>query len=274
MAREESESNEGIGAPLMRASGAERNVAAMKRALYDRIGVGYAMRRRPDARIAAQIDAALGSCHRVLNVGAGAGSYEPPNRFVVAVEPSAAMIGQRAAAAAPVVQASASRLPFQDQSFDAALAVLTVHHWPQRERGLAEMRRVARERVVIFTWDPQHADFWLLEQYFPEILEMDRLAFPSMREIETAVGPATAHVVAVPADCSDGFLGAYWQRPAHYLDAQTRAAISAFSKFDPTAGLSRLRRDLDDGTWLDQHGALHELRELDIGYRLVIAQCA
>jgi SAM-dependent methyltransferase len=246
----------------------------MNRALYDRIGVGYAARRCPDPRIAARIDAALGSCHRVLNVGAGAGSYEPPNRFVVAVEPSAEMLRQRPAAAAQAVQASASRLPFQDESFDAALAVLTVHHWPHREQGLAEMRRVARERVVIFTWDPHHAGFWLVQEYFPEILEMDRPAFPSMREIETAIGPATAYAVAVPADCSDGFLGAYWQRPAHYLEAQTRAAISVFAKFDPTAGLSRLRRDLDDGTWLDRHGALQGLRELDIGYRLVVAQCA
>lgn len=245
----------------------------MSRALYDRIGVGYATRRCPDPRIAGRIDAALGSCHSVLNVGAGAGSYEPANRLVIAVEPSGEMIRQRAAGAAQAVQASASRLPFRDQSFDAALAVLTIHHWPRRDQGLAELRRVARERVVIFTWDPEHPGFWLVQQYFPEILKMDRPAFPSLREIEMAIGPATVHAVPVPADCSDGFLGAYWRRPAQYLDSHVRGAVSVFSKFDSTAGLSRLRRDLEDGTWFAQHGALQDLQELDVGYRLVVARC-
>lgn len=246
----------------------------MNQALYDSIGVGYATRRRPDPRVAARIDAALGSSHSVLNVGAGTGSYEPANRFVVAVEPSREMIRQRPSGAAQAVQASASELPFRDQSFDAALAVLTVHHWPRREQGLAELRRVARDRVVIFTWDPEHPGFWLVQQYFPEILEMDRPAFPSLREIEMAIGPATAHAVPVPADCIDGFLGAYWRRPAQYLDSHVRGAISVFSKFDSAAGLSRLRRDLEDGTWLAQHRALQDLQELDIGYRLVVARCA
>jgi SAM-dependent methyltransferase len=184
------------------------------------------------------------------------------------------MIRQRPVKAAPVVQATASRLPFRDQSFDAALAVLSVHHWPHREQGLAEMRRVARERVVIFTWDPEHADFWLVQQYFPEILAIDRPAFPSMQEIERFIGPAVSSAVPIPADCSDGFLGAYWQRPAQYLDAHVRLAISSFSKFDSGAGVSRLRRDLDDGTWLSKNATLQNLRELDIGYRLVVAECA
>ncbi len=244
----------------------------MTDALYDRIGIQYSTRRRPDPRIEARIDAALGRCNRVVNVGAGAGSYEPANRSVIAVEPSVEMIRQRLPGAAPVVQASASQLPFHDQSFDAALAVLTVHHWPHREQGLAEMRRVARELVVILTWDPEHSGFWLVQQYFPEILEMDRPAFPSLREIESIIGPAVSTVVPVPADCLDGFLGAYWKRPAQYLDAQVRAAISVFSKLDSADGLSRLRRDLDDGTWLSRNGALQELQELDVGYRLVVAR--
>jgi len=246
----------------------------MTDALYDQIGIRYARRRKPDPRIEARIDAALGSCDRVLNVGAGAGSYEPANRFVIAVEPSVEMIRQRPPGAAPVVQASANQLPFQDQSFDAALAVLTVHHWPHREQGLAEMRRVARELVVILTWDPEHSGFWLVQQYFPEILEMDRPAFPSLREIESIIGPAISSVLPVPADCRDGFLGAYWQRPAQYLDAQVRAAISVFSKLDSADALSRLQRDLEDGTWLARNGELQELTELDVGYRLVVANCA
>lgn len=246
----------------------------MTGALYDRIGLRYATRRKPDPRIEARIDAALGQCNRVLNVGAGTGSYEPANRSVVAVEPSIEMIRQRPPGAAPVVQASASNLPFHDQSFDAALAVLTVHHWPRREQGLAEMRRVARELVVILTWDPGHPGFWLVQQYFPEILEMDRLVFPTLHEVESIIGPAVSSVVPVPADCIDGFLGAYWKRPAQYLEAPVRAAISVFSRLDCSEGLSRLRRDLDDGTWLSRNGALQELQELDVGYRLVVAQCA
>jgi SAM-dependent methyltransferase len=246
----------------------------MATALYDQIGLRYATRRKADPRIAARIDAALGRCDRVLNVGAGAGSYEPVDRFVMAVEPSIEMIRQRPPGAAPVVQATASRLPFRDQSFDAALAVLTVHHWRRREQGLAEMRRVARQRVVIFTWDPEHPGFWLVQRYFPGILEMDRRIFPSLREIESIIGPAVSNVIPVPADCVDGFLGAYWRRPAQYLDAQVRAAISVFSMLDTAEGLSRLRRDLDDGTWLSNNGVLQDLQELDVGYRLVVAECA
>lgn len=242
-------------------------------ALYDRIGAGYAKLRRPDPRLAGRIDAALGACACVLNVGAGAGSYEPSKRHVIAVEPSFEMIRQRPRASAPVVQAAAERLPFHDRSFDAALAILTVHHWQHRKAGLAEMRRVARERAVIFTWDPEHVGFWLVQQYFPEILASDRRAFPTLREIEAAIGPAVAGVAPIPADCVDGFLGAYWQRPEQYLDAKVRAAISTFSKFDASAGLARLRRDLDDGAWHAKNGALGALTELDVGYRLVVAQC-
>jgi len=243
----------------------------MTGALYDRIGVGYAGRRRPDERIARQIREALGRCQRVLNVGAGAGSYEPTDRFVVAVEPSEEMIRQRPRAAAQAIQASAGALPFRDRVFDAALAILTVHHWPDREHGLAEMQRVSRERVVILTWDPEHSAFWLIRDYFPEILERDRVAFPSIGEIEQAIGPAEVHVVPIAADCADGFLGAYWRRPAEYLDPQARSAISAFARFDATTGLARLRRDLDDGSWLDRNRGLEGLSALDVGYRLIIA---
>lgn len=245
----------------------------MTGALYDQIGIRYATRRRPDPRIAAQIYAALGSCDRILNVGAGTGSYEPANRFVIAVEPSTEMIRQRPRGAAPVVQAAAGRLPFQDRSFDAALAILTVHHWASREQGLTELRRVARERVVILTWDPGHSGFWLVQQYFPEILEMDRPAFPSLREIEAIVGPVVSSVVPVPVDCCDGFLGAYWQRPEKYLDPQVRGAISVFSKLDAADGLARLRQDLDSGAWLVKNRDLQALKDLDVGYRLVVARC-
>ena len=244
----------------------------MRGALYDQIGVGYSEYRRPDERIARRIDSALGQCRSVLNVGAGAGSYEPSTRFVVAVEPSAEMIGQRARNAAPSIRATADRLPFPDRSFDAVLAILTIHHWKNRDRGLAEMRRVARDRVVIFTWDPEHPGFWLVQDYLPEILERDRPSFPSLREIEETIGPAKVETLCVPADCSDGFLGAYWRRPEAYLDARARAAISIFSKVDSADGIARLRRDLQDGTWRRRYGALLSLPELDTGYRLVVAR--
>jgi SAM-dependent methyltransferase len=245
----------------------------MSQALYDRIGVGYSQYRRPDERIAKRIDDALGQARSVLNVGAGAGSYEPNNRFVVAVEPSAEMIRQRPGNAAQAVRASAERLPFPDRSFDAVLAILTIHHWPNRDQGLAEMRRVARDRVVILTWDPEHRGFWLLEDYLPAFPEIDRLNFPSLREIEAALGPADVQTLHVPADCCDGFLGAYWRRPEAYLDAGVRAAISTFSKVDTAAGIARLRRDLEDGTWRSRYGALLSLSDLDVGYRLVVARC-
>ena len=245
----------------------------MSQALYDRIGVGYSEYRRPDTRIARRIDSALGESRSVLNVGAGAGSYEPDDRFVVAVEPSAEMIRQRSRIAAHAIQASADCLPFQDHAFDAALAVLTIHHWSHRDQGLAEMRRVAHDRVIIFTRDPEHPGFWLVQDYLPEILAIDRPSFPLLRDIEKVIGRSEIIALPIPADCSDGFLGAYWRRPAAYLDARARGAISTFSKIDSAVGIARLRRDLEDGTWGDRYGALLSLPELDIGYRLVISRC-
>jgi SAM-dependent methyltransferase len=237
--------------------------------LYDTIGVGYRNFRRPDPRIAAAILRALGDARTVVNVGAGTGSYEPPDRQVVAVEPALTMIRQRPGGSAPVVQASASSLPFRDGAFAGALAVLTIHHWPDRARGLAELARVARDRVVVLTWDTA-AEFWLVHDYFPELLEIDRTIFPSMAELERALGPLAVTPLPIPHDCADGFLGAYWRRPHAYLDAAVRGAISTFTKLaDPEPGLARLRRDLDDGTWHRRHADLLERAELDIGYRLV-----
>jgi SAM-dependent methyltransferase len=240
--------------------------------LYDAIGVDYGHHRRPDPRIAAAITDALGAADSVLNVGAGAGSYEPSDRAVVAVEPSLAMIRQRRAGSAPVVQASATHLPFRDAAFAASLAVLTVHHWPDRARGLAELARVARQRVVILTWDPAYSSFWLVDDYFPEIWTIDRPIFPSIDELRQALGRVECRALLVPHDCADGFLGAYWRRPEAYLDPGVRGAMSTFAKIaDVEPGVARLRRDLEDGTWHRRHG--HLLREpaLDLGYRLVIA---
>jgi len=182
------------------------------------------------------------------------------------------MIRQRHAGSAPIVQASATHLPFRDAAFAAALAVLTVHHWPDRARGLAELARVARCRLVIVTWDPAASGFWLIEDYFPEIAEIDRRTLPSIDELRGALGDIEVRPLLVPHDCTDGFLGAYWQRPHAYLDAGVRSAISTFSKIgDVASGLARLRSDLGDGTWQRRYGYLLRQSEIDLGYRLVIA---
>ena len=238
--------------------------------LYDAIGRGYRQHRRPDPRLAAAITRALGPARTVVNVGAGTGSYEPTDRVVLAVEPSAAMIAQRPAGAAPVVQASATDLPLRDGACDAAMAVLTIHHWPDRGRGLSELRRIARQRVVLLTWDPTAPTFWL-EEYVPEVWALDRPIFPTVDELRSMLGPIEVEPLPVPHDCIDGFLGAYWRRPASYLDAGVRGAMSTFSKIaDAETGLAQLRRDLDDGSWLRRNHALLERTELDLGYRLVV----
>jgi SAM-dependent methyltransferase len=184
---------------------------------YDVIGRGYRAHRRADPRIAAAVAAGLGHARRVLNVGAGTGSYEPADRDVIALEPSRVMIAQRAVNAAPVAQGVAEHLPFRDDEFDAVLAILTMHHWSDRNVGLRECRRVAR-RIVILTWDPSVDDFWLVREYFPSMLEIDRPRFTPIPEIQRVLGGARAQPVLIPADCADGFLGAYWRRPGEYLD--------------------------------------------------------
>ncbi|MBI5170569.1 MAG: methyltransferase domain-containing protein [Candidatus Eisenbacteria bacterium] len=244
---------------------------------YDTIGKGYAGQRRPDPRIAARLAAALGGARTVLNVGAGAGSYEPADRQVVALEPSRVMLAQRAASAAAAVQGRAEALPFADRAFDATMAVLTLHHWADRADGLAECARVARERVVLLTFDAFAEGFWLVRDYFPEFLELDRRQFPPVGDYATLfAGRADVEIasVPVPRDCVDGFLGAYWARPEAYLDPAVRAGISSFARCDTAAGLERLRADLASGAWHARNGELLERDALDLGYRLVVATLA
>jgi SAM-dependent methyltransferase len=240
--------------------------------LYDEIGVGYAAYRRPDARIATAIAHALGDAESVVNVGAGAGSYEPVDRRLVAVEPSSTMLRQRPPGSAPALQASALALPFADGSFAASLAILTMHHWPDPALGARELRRVARDRVVILSFDTQLKSFWLIEDYFPEIADVDRASMPSLASLRAVLGEIEVRTLRVPHDCSDGFLGAYWRRPEAYLDAGVRSAISSFARIgDVEPGLARLRADLADGSWQRRNAALQDEPDLDIGYRLVIA---
>jgi SAM-dependent methyltransferase len=246
----------------------------MPKAAYDTIGRGYGRRRRSDPRIAARLMAALGDARSVLNVGAGAGSYEPSDRSVVAVEPSAVMLAQRAPDAACAVQARAEALPFSARSFEAVMAILTIHHWADRAGGLAECARVAHERVVLLTWDPAADSFWLLQDYLPAIVEVDRRQFPPMSAYGEAFGSGVrveVDAVPVPRDCVDGFLGAYWARPTAYLDPEVRAGISSFARPGSEAGLERLAADLASGAWHARHGHLLEADTLDLGYRLVVA---
>jgi SAM-dependent methyltransferase len=229
--------------------------------------------RREDPRIAARIRAALGDARTVLNVGAGAGAYEPADLEVTAVEPSEVMRAQRPPGAAPVVAAAAEALPFPDDSFDAAMAVLTDHHWADHAQGLAELRRVARRRVL-FTWDEDTAlDSWLVRDYLPGFARFSRPTRP-LEGMLDRLGGGRSEVVPIPHDCEDGFFHAYWRRPAAYLDAEVRAGISVFSLLPPgevEEGLARLRADLESGAWRRRNTGLLELEELDLGYRLVIA---
>jgi SAM-dependent methyltransferase len=242
--------------------------------VYDQIGRFYAKYRQPDPRIAAAIGRALGDAASVVDVGAGTGSYEPAARRVVAVEPSSVMIAQRPQSAAPVVRATAEALPFAARAFDAALAVLTVHHWPDWERGLREMRRVAG-RVVVLTFDAALSQtFWLVRDYVPAAGAITRRA-PSVDAVAGAIGATRVETVTVPGDCVDGFCCAYWRRPEAYLNPEVRACISGLAQLDPAdvlPGMARLRSDLDNGQWHERHRELLSLSEFDCGYRLVVRE--
>lgn len=247
--------------------------------LYDRIGRTYASARQTDPRIAAAIWRALGDARTVLNVGAGTGHYEPSDREVVALEPSAVMIAQRPPGAAPAVQGHAEELPFEDDSFDAVMAVLSDHHWPDRRRGLAEMRRVARGPIVLFNANPAEAErFWMTTEYLPEFLELIRPAHrvPGAweNEFREVLGNAEFTPVPVPHDCADGFYSAYWRRPEAYLDPRVRAGTSVFSKVSSAAvdrATAALGADLKAGRWHERHRELLTKDELHLGFYVISA---
>jgi SAM-dependent methyltransferase len=239
--------------------------------VYDRLGLTYTATRRPDPRIEAQIHAALDGCIDVVNVGAGTGSYEDAAARVIAVEPSREMLARRAVDAAPAIRAVAEALPFADNSFDAAMAVLTVHHWRDWKLGLREMLRVARRRLLVLTHMPTGEHFWLLD-YFPEISTMDEGRMPTAAQFSATLPTTRTEVVAVPRDCADGFLCAWWARPEAYLEPVVRAGISSFASMDDVAPrLAQLRADIVSGRWAAQNAALLERDQLDFGYRLIIA---
>jgi SAM-dependent methyltransferase len=239
--------------------------------VYDGIGKGYSNMRVPDPRIAKQIHAALGDAQRVCNVGAGAGSYEPTDRQVTAVEPSPAMIAQRRGG--HTVRAVAEKLPFVDAAFDAVMVTLTLHHWLDIDAGLAEMCRIA-PRCVLFTFDPGIQDsLWLIRDYFPSVIEFENERHPTIDHVAERIGADRVEPVPIPWDCSDGFQAAYWRRPERYLDDDVRASISTFAQRSPqelAKGLRALAEDLRSGAWNERYGELLGRSEMDFGYRLIV----
>ncbi len=248
---------------------------ARPRVDYERHGLTYARNRRADPRIEARIHAALGDAHTVLNVGAGSGSYEPSDRSVLAVEPSATMRAQRPVGAAPAIAARAEFLPFDEGSFDAAMACVTIHHWEPPEAGLAELRRVARGPVVVFTFDLEHLPAWQLE-YLAEGIELELPRFPAIAEVERALGGRTrVERVPTPADCADGFFEAFWARPEALLDPAIRASQSMWALLDPAVEkriVKRLAEALRSGAWDAEHGHLRGQESFDGSLRLVISE--
>ena len=243
-------------------------------AAYDTIGQTYARTRQPDPRIRDAIWSALGDADSVVNLGAGAGSYEPP-QTILAVEPSMVMIAQRPPELAPAAVTTADRIPLPDKSVDAALASLTIHHWSNLDACFEEIRRVVRKRVVFFTWDHEATKSFWLGDYVPAIWELDAKVEVPIPWLCEQFHTSDVQVVPVPHDCLDGFLGAFWRRPEAYLDPVVRAGISTLSRMDQAvlkAGMELLVEDLRSGAWRDRYGELLALEELDLGYRLVVAE--
>ncbi len=242
--------------------------------VYDTIGQGYVAHRHVEPRWEAAINEQLGDARVVVNVGAGSGNYEPADRTVVAVEPSSVMVRQRAVDAAPVVRASATALPFRSGWADAALAICTVHHWDDWAAGLAELCRIAPRRVVLAIDFELHSRFWLLEEYLPEVGATTRSLQPTADVVAEAIGATFSLTLPVPRDMRDGVMGAYWCRPAAYLDPAVRANCSGLALADPAViarGVAALEADLQGGAWERRHGDLDEVATVDVGYRLLVA---
>jgi SAM-dependent methyltransferase len=251
-------------------------------ARYESIGRSYAATRREDPRIAGRIAHALGDARSVVNVGAGAGSYEPDDRHVIAIEPSDVMAAQRPAHRVPAIRAGAEALPLRDRSVDAAMAVLTLHHWDEaQERGVRELRRVARARVVILTYDASVSGrMWLMADYLPEVARLDDRIFPPPERIAAWLGDdVDVEVEPVPLhrDTPDWMLGSFWAHPERVLDDRARANTSGFARM-PGPVVERVvqavRRDLETGSWDARHGELRRRQEHDVGLRLIVARVA
>lgn len=240
------------------------------KAIYDEIGIDYALKRQTEPRIAKQIFAELEGADKVINIGAGAGSYEPSHLNLVAVEPSHEMISQRPIDSHEVVQASAESLPFADKSFSHAMTVLSMHHWKDRKAAFQEINRVTRTKFIALSWDPDGPAFWLTRDYFPELIDLDRKIFPRLEELSLHFDNVKQKPLMIPEDCIDGFLAAYWKKPAAYLDENVRNSISTFCKIDNlNEGLAMLESDIESGEWFKKNEAILNEKSIDAGYVLI-----
>ena len=241
-------------------------------AIYDKIGTNYSSNRRTDSRIAKQIHRHLKHAKRILNIGAGTGSYEPNHIELVALEPSSKMIAQRKQDAHPTVQAFAEKLPFEDNSFTHAMAILSMHHWEDKKLAFHEINRVVSQRFVVLTWNPDAPPFWLTRDYFPEFHLTDQVIFPSVNELGNYFEKVEVSPLLIPDDCEDGFMAAYWKRPEAYLIEEIRQSISAFSKIeDPSRGLKQLGKDIASGKWEEKNQVILKEKKLDAGYVIINA---
>lgn len=242
---------------------------------YERCASSYALQRKPDARIAEAIDRALGPARTVVNVGAGTGSYEPADRMVVAIEPSAAMRSERPAHLPPAIDATAEDLPLEDGCVDAAMAISTIHHWSDPTAGLREMRRVSRGAVVILTFDIDAlASYWMISDYVPEALADDRERFPTVDEVLDTLGGGVVEKIPVPRDCSDGFFEAHFAHPEAYLDPAVRAAQSVWPRLPAGVeqrAIDALRADLQSGAWDERHGEIRSMPAYEGALRLIVS---
>lgn len=243
---------------------------------YESGGVGYGVQRRTDPRIAAHVHAALGGARTILNVGAGAGSYEPEDRAVTAVEPSASMRAQRPSHLATAIDAVAEDLPFADDSFDAAMATVTIHQWTDTDQGLRELRRVSRGPVIVLTFDGDALDLLWLAEYAPELIAAERRRYPAIDHVrEVLGGTSTVSAIGIPIDCVDGFTEAYYARPERFLDPHVRRSQSAWGFVDAAStdrAVARLGADLRSGEWDRRYGALRTQPEFVGSLRLIVAQ--
>lgn len=248
-------------------------MAPSLKAIYNHIGIEYSAKRHADPSIAEQLHHELKGATRIINIGAGTGSYEPADVNLLAVEPSSTMISQRKAESHEVVQAFAENLPVADKSFSHAMTVLSMHHWEDRAQSFQEINRVVSDRLVAITWDPASDPYWLTQDYFPEIYELDKCIFPDMDELSEHFDEMKIDPLLIPHNCQDGFLAAYWQRPEAYLEAKVRKSISSFTKIEHLSeGLKRLRRDLLNGDWAKNNRKILDLKFLDVGYKLITAR--
>ncbi len=241
--------------------------------IYDDIGIIYSVTLCTDPKIAKQLYSELQGAARIVNIGAGTGSYEPENVELVAVEPSSKMISQRKIGSHRVEQAFAEKLPFENGSFSHAMTVLSMHHWENRALAFSEINRVATEKFVAVTWDPKSDPFWLTRDYFPEIYEMDKCIFPELEELNEHFYEVKISPLQIPSDCKDGFLAAFWKRPEAYLSSKVRQSISSFSKLkNLSEGLQKLADDLASGVWAKNNHVILSSSSLDVGYRVISAR--